>query len=120
MRNDNDSYGESVDVIAGDASAQTRSHHEYDSVTEPLKNGDPLPDHPDDTTAKRITVYGPVYDADDGQQCTAGLHRNELARLQDGDQMALTHLYRYVITNKHVYHTRKSVIIHVKTTTDEQ
>lgn len=89
---------------------------DYDSVTEPLRNGDPLPPHPDDTTAKRITVYGPVFDADDGTQLTAGLHRNELSRLQDGDQMALTHLYRYVITNAHVYHTRPSVIIHCKTT----
>lgn len=92
----------------------------YDSCTEPLKNGDPLPAHPDDTTAKRITVYGPVYDADDGTLCTAGLHRNELARLQDGDQMALGHLYRYVILDRKVFHTRKAVVIHCKTTTNEQ
>lgn len=96
------------------------SVYEYDSVTDPLKNGDPLPDHPDDTTAKKITVYGPVYDASDGIQCTAGLHRNEVARLQAGDQMALMHLYRYVILDRKIYHTRPSVIIHCKTTANEQ
>lgn len=89
---------------------------EYDSVTEPLRNGDSLPSHPDDTTAKRITAYGFVYDADDGTQLTAGLHRNELSRLQCRDQMALTHLYRYCIIDKKIFHTRNSVIIHCQTT----
>lgn len=93
---------------------------EYDAVTEPLRNSDPLPNHPDDTTAKQITVYGPVFDADNGQQLTAGLHRNEVNQLQHGNQMALTHLYRYVILRagekRCIYHTRPSVIIHVKTT----
>lgn len=89
----------------------------YDSVTEPLHNGDPLPEHPDDTTAKRITAYGFVYDAADGTQLIAGLHRNEVAQLQEGNQMALGHLYRYVILNRRIYHTRPSVVIHVKTET---
>lgn len=89
---------------------------DYDSVTEPLRNGDPLPVHPDGTTARKITTYGPVYDADDSTQLTAGLHRNEVAQLQEGNQMALGHLYRYVILNKHIYHTRPSVVIHCKTT----
>lgn len=88
---------------------------EYDAVTEPLKNGDPLPDHPDDTTAKRITVYGPVFDADNGQQFTAGLHRSEVDQLQHGNQMALTHLYRYTVLDRRIFHTRQAVVIHVKT-----
>lgn len=92
---------------------------DYDSITEPLHNGDPLPSHPDDTTAKRITVYGFVYDADNGQQLTAGLHRNELSQLQHGNQMALTHLYRYCIIDRKIYHTRNAVVIHCKTIPDE-
>lgn len=88
---------------------------DYDAITEPLKNGDPLPLHPDDTTAKKITVYGFVYDADNGVRCTAALHRNELAGLQNGDQMALRHLFRYCIINKRIYHTREAVVIHCKT-----
>lgn len=88
---------------------------DYDSVTEPLKNGDSLPAHPDDTTAKRITTYGFVYDADDGTQLTAGLHRNEVAQLQSGNQMSLTHLYRYVILDRRIYHTRPAVVIHCRT-----
>src|SRR5690242_8655764 len=91
----------------------------YDSVTEPLKNGDPLPLHPDDTPAKRSTVYGFVYDADNGTHCTAGMHRNELAQLQVGSQMALTQLYRYCIVNRHIYHTRAAVVIHCKTEPNE-
>lgn len=93
------------------------SVNSYDSVTEPLHNGDPLPEHPDDTTAKKITTYGFVYDADNGTRLTPGLHRNEVVQLQHGNQMALGHLYRYVILNRHIYHTRPSVIIHVKTVT---
>lgn len=92
---------------------------DYDSVTEPLKNGDPLPLHPDDTTAKKITVYGFVFDADNGVRCTAGMHRNEASQLQAGNQMALKHLYLYVIINKHIYHTRDAVVIHCKTEPNE-
>lgn len=94
--------------------------HDYDSVTEPLKNGDPLPPHPDDTTAKKITVYGFVYDADNGVRCTAGLHRNEVEQLRNGNQMALGHLFRYVILDRHIYHTRQSVVIHCKTEPNDE
>lgn len=88
---------------------------DYDSITEPLKNGDALPEHPNDTTAKRITDYGPVFDADDSTPLTSGLHSNEISQLKRGNQMALSHLYRFTIINNHIYHTRKQVVIHVKT-----
>lgn len=92
----------------------------YDSVTEPLKSGDPLPAHPDDTTARRITGYGPVYDADDGRQLMAGLHRAEVSMLMNGERI-LEHAYRYAILDRHIYHTRRGgVVIHVVTEpTDE-
>jgi hypothetical protein len=96
------------------------SGDEYDSVTEPLRNGDPLPAHPRDTTAKEIAAYGFVYDADNGTQLTAGLHRNELDQLQHGNQMALTHLYRYCIIDRKIYHTCNSVVIHCKTMTADE
>lgn len=86
----------------------------YDSVTEPLKSGDLLPTHPDDTTAKRITSYGNVYDADDGRQLMAGLHRAEVSMLMNGERI-LEHAYRYAIIDRHIYHTRPKAIIHVST-----
>lgn len=86
-----------------------------DDVTEPLSNGADLPTHPALTTARRVTTYGNVYDDASGTQLHGGLHRNEIAMLMSGDQMALQHLFRYVIRNKRIYHTRPLVIISVQT-----
>lgn len=86
-----------------------------DDTTEPLPNGADLPTHPALTTAKRITDYGDVFDDASGIQLHGGLHANEISRLMSGDQMRLTHLYRYCIRNKRIYHTRPLVIISVKT-----
>lgn len=87
---------------------------DYDDTTESLVNGAPLPDHPSSTTARKITVYGPVFDADDNQQLTAGLHRNEISMLMSGEKI-LEHAYRYAIVDRKIYHTRSRVIIYVKT-----
>lgn len=87
---------------------------DYDDTTEPLPNGAPLPDHPSSTTARKITAYGPVHDADDNTQLTAGLHRNEILMLMSG-QRILDHAYRYAIIDRKIYHTRSRVIIQVKT-----
>ena len=87
---------------------------EYDAITEPLRNGDPLPSHPSTTTARKITEYGPVHDANDDTQLTAGLHRNEVAILRSG-QRILEHAYRYAVLDQKIYHTRSSVVIHVVT-----
>lgn len=83
--------------------------------TESLINGAELPSHPADTTAKRIVSYGKVYDAIDETPLTASLHQNELRMLAEGEQMNLTHLYRYGIFNNRIFHTRQSVIIAVVT-----
>lgn len=91
---------------------------EYNSVTEPLPNGAPLPQHPDDTTAKKIVHFGFVYDADDGVQLSAGLHRNEISVLMSG-QRILDHAYRYAIVDRRIFHTRAKVIIHVATEPSE-
>lgn len=82
--------------------------------TEPLKNGDPLPEHPADTTALKIVSYGTVRDASDGTTLRAGIHRNELKMLMEGNKMALAHLYAYVILNRHIYTFREAVVIEVK------
>lgn len=87
---------------------------ETDDVTEPLINGQEIPSHPTSTNSRRITVHGKCVDADDGTVLRGGLHRNEIAMLTSGDQMALKHRYAYVILNNHVYHTRRAVVIHVK------
>lgn len=87
---------------------------EYDSVTEPLQNGDPLPSHPHDTTARKIVSYGFVFDAEDNTQLTAGLHRNEISMLMSG-QRILDHAYRYAILDRKIFHTRSRVTIRVKT-----
>lgn len=86
----------------------------YDSVTEPLENGDSLPEHPHDTTARKITAYGPVHDATDNTQLTAGLHRNEIVVLMNEGRI-LEHAYRYAIIDRHIYHTRDKVVIQVTT-----
>lgn len=92
---------------------------EYDSITHPLKNGDPLPTHPHDTTAKKIVSFGPVHDADDGIQLTAGLLRATVAVLIEGGH-PLGHLYRYAILThdgaRRIFHTRPNgVTIRVRT-----
>lgn len=92
---------------------------EIEAITAPLKNCDPLPDHPADTTGLKIVYYGTVRDASDGTKLRAGIHRNELKMLMEGNQMALTHLYAYVILNKHIYHFRKAVVIEVKCVPNE-
>lgn len=83
--------------------------------TDPLVNGAALPDHPATTTARKIISYGKVTDATDGKPLRGGLHQNEIVNLMNGSQMALGHLYAYVILNGHIYHTRPSVIITVET-----
>lgn len=87
--------------------------------TSPLKNGDKVPDYPDHTTALRVKHYGNVYDDADGHQLTAGLHRNELAMLQGGQQGGLGHLYRYAIIAGTIYHTRSLVTVEVECTDAE-
>ena len=88
--------------------------NDFDDITEELESGAALPSHPATTTAKKITVYGTVHDAINGQRLIAGLHRNEAATLQSG-QKILEHAYRYAIINRKIYHTRDKVTIKVKT-----
>lgn len=81
-------------------------------TTEPLRNGDPLPEHPDSTTALKITKFGDVYDDGDGTPLVSGrLRESEVQMLMSGNQMALRHLYFYAIRNKKIYHTRSLVTI---------
>ena len=82
-------------------------------VTESLRNGDKLPEHPASTNALRIVKYGRVRDAEDGKTLRAGLHQNEIRMLMNGEKMALTHLYAYAMLNGHIYHTRDRVTIDV-------
>ena len=88
---------------------------DFDSITEPLPNGAKLPDHPSDTTAKRIVEYGPVLDATDGTRLRGGLHNNEVSVLMNGEVASLAHLYYYAIRDRRIYHTRPAVIIHCLT-----
>jgi hypothetical protein len=93
---------------------------DYDSITEELSNGAPLPDHPSTTTARKIIAYGPVHDAIDGTLLTAGLDRTTISVLMNEKEHALAHLYRYAILThdnaRRIFHTRDSVTIRVKTT----
>jgi hypothetical protein len=93
-------------------------YNSYDSITEELDNGAPLPDHPATTTSRKIIAYGSVHDADDGTELTAGLHRSTVSALIN-NQHALGHLYRYAIFThdgkKRIFHTRPRVTIRVKT-----
>ena len=86
--------------------------------TEPLKSGDPIPEHPASTTAHRITKILEVKDAEDGNPLTAGIHRSTLQMLMDGVG-PLKHLYHFGITyrNGHdrIYHTRNAVVLRVET-----
>jgi hypothetical protein len=90
-----------------------------EEFTEPLRNGAKLPDHPSDTTAKKIIKYGSVFDSHDGHELTAGLHDSEIRTLMNGGNPALAHLYRFAIkqvgADKRIYHTRSRVIIEVET-----
>lgn len=85
-----------------------------DEFTDPLRNGDELPDHPSSTTALKIVKYGDVWDDQDGTRLKVGLHENELRMLMNGEQMALQHLYLYAFRNNRIYHTRNLVTVDVE------
>ena len=86
-----------------------------EEITEPLANGAPLPDHPANTTALKIIEYGKVFDDGDGRPLQTGkLHENEIRMLMTGQQMALNHLYLYVIRDRRIFHTRGLVTIDVQ------
>jgi hypothetical protein len=86
-------------------------------VTQPLKSGDKLPDHPSHTTSLKITKFGEVRDAENGQVLTGGLHGTTINSLATGNT-SLSHLYRYAFRKigqeTIIFHTRKSVIIEVE------
>ena len=84
-----------------------------EELTEPLANLAELPPHPAHTTGRKIERVLEVRDATDGVRCTAGLPRNELSLLMNG-QRVLSHLYRYAILNGRIYHTRNQVVCVVK------
>ena len=81
--------------------------------TEPLYNGDPLPEHAASTTALRVVKYNSVIDADNHRELHGGLHNNELSILMNKEKHALGHLYFYAIRNGRIYHTREKVVIEV-------
>lgn len=87
----------------------------FDDVTEPLKNGAKLPEHPALTTSKKIVEYGAVQDDATGTVLHGGLHNNEITMLMGGQQGSLSHLFRCAIRNRHIYHTRPLVVISVRT-----
>ena len=88
---------------------------EYNDTTEPLPNGAKLPDHPAQTTSKRIVKFGQVSDDADGTPLTGGLHRNEITMLKGNQRDSLSHLYRYQIENGHIFHTRPLIVIECAT-----
>ncbi len=85
--------------------------------TAPLKNGDPLPAHPSHTTSLKITKFGEVRDAENGQVLTGGLHGTTINSLATGST-ALSHLYRYgyrkIGQDTIIFHTRPAVVIDVE------
>ena len=87
---------------------------EYEDTTSPLANGDELPDHPHNTTARKIISYGKVYDFEDGRPLRAGMHQSTLKVLMGGTRI-LSHTYSYAILNGRIYHTRDKVVVDVKT-----
>lgn len=92
---------------------------DYDSITEELANGAPLPDHPATTTSRKIVALGSVHDAVDGTELTAGLHRATAVVLMEGGH-PLNHLYRYCVLShngaRRIFHTRPNgVTIRVRT-----
>ncbi len=86
-------------------------------TTEPLKNGDPLPDHPANTTSLKITKFCEVRDAENGQVLTGGLHGTTINSLATGNS-SLSHLYRYAYrkigADTIIFHTRPTVVIDVE------
>jgi len=82
-------------------------------VTEPLKNGDVIPSHPSHTTSRKIIKHLEVRDASDNTKLKAGMNRNEISLLMNG-QRILDHLYRYAILSGKIYHTRNEVIVTVE------
>lgn len=88
---------------------------EFADTTEPLVNGAELPDHPADTTAKKIIAFGRVFDDASGTVLYGGLHNNEITMLMGGQRESLSHLFRFVIRDRHIYHTRHLVTIECKT-----
>lgn len=93
--------------------AKQREVNLIEETTEPLRNGQKLPDHPSDTTALKIVKFGAVRDDADGTPLQSGLHQNEIRMLQMGQQMSLGHLYRYAILDGRIFHTRDLVVIDV-------
>ena len=87
---------------------------EQDDVTEPLPNGAKLPDHPANTTARKIVKYNRVWDDSDGRPLTAGLSEATVAMLMSGEKGGLGHLYHYAIRRGHIFHTRSLVNIDVR------
>lgn len=88
-------------------------------VTEVVFNRGEIPQHPANTTARKVDRILEVLDAQNGQRCTAGLHRNELNLLMNG-QAVLPHLYKYYAINGRVYTTRPNgVILVVKCSPNE-
>jgi hypothetical protein len=88
-------------------------------VTEVVFNRGEIPQHPANTTSRKVERILEVLDAKDGTRCTAGLGRNELNLLMNG-QPILPHLYKYVAINGRVYTTRETgVILVVKCRSDE-
>lgn len=82
-------------------------------TTEPLKNGDSLPDHPSDTNSKRIIRFLTVRDAFDGKACSGGLHESIVRLLMSGEPV-LQHQYKFRMAAGKIYHTRKLVTIDVE------
>jgi hypothetical protein len=84
-----------------------------DDVTELLANGARLPEHPASTNSLKVVSFGTVRDDGDGTILKGGLHENEVRILMSGHPGALGHLYRFVIRNQRIYHTRSLVTIDV-------
>lgn len=78
--------------------------------TEPLVNGSTLPSHPAHTTSLKITEFLTVRDVEDGAVLQQGLHENEIRMLAMGQQMSLTHLYRFAYRDNKIFHTRKNPV----------
>jgi len=75
-------------------------------LTEVVHNGERVPTHPDTSTARVIQQVIEVIDAVDGTRLQAGIPRNELAILMQGEPI-LDHMYRYCVLNKTLYTTRR-------------
>src|SRR6185436_15277291 len=90
-----------------------------EEVTEVIYNRGEIPRHPATTTARKVVGLLEARDAEDGTRLTAGLPRNELSLLMNG-QPILSHLYRYAAINGRIYTTRvNGVVLVVKCVADE-